>query len=335
MSEPIKQQSIRLAQLAYQLDIPDSQWFSTVAEAAAVLTPEGVGAMVYAFDASGWNGVQIPSWGSSGISEEFAAATLELNRRTTAAEAEVFYRRGILCGTVSEQLTSTGRTRPEGSTYDVTVAGLGIPDSFGLTASAPDGRGIVVNAPLSTSIRLNARTRRLWSRLAVHLQAGYRLRRNLQSGSARRGAVVDPDGRVEDARADARCPSAREHLARAARSIDRARSKRGPDDAREALDLWEGLVDGQWSLVEHFERDGRRYFLAYENPCDIEDPRALTPRERQVVAHIGQGDSNKWAAYQLGIRVGTVAKLLERALYKLGVSNRQELVWIYNTLRRR
>ena len=331
----MKQQSIRLAQLAYKLDIPDSQWYSTVAEAAAVLTPGGVGAMVYAFDASAGTGIQIPSWGSFGVTDEFAAATLELNRRTTAAEAELFYRRGILCGTVSEQLASTGRTRPEDSTYDVTVAGLGIPDSFGLTASAPDGRGIVVNAPLSTSIRLDARTRRLWSQLAVHLQAGYRLRRNLQWGSARREAVVDPEGRVEDARADARSPDARERLARAARSIDHARSSRGPDDAREALDLWEGLVDGRWSLVEHFERDGRRYFLAYKNPCDIADPRALTPRERQVVAHIGQGDSNKWAAYELGIREGTVAKLLERALYKLGVSTRHELVWIYNTLRRR
>ncbi|MFO7780884.1 MAG: helix-turn-helix transcriptional regulator [Spirochaetia bacterium] len=145
---------------------------------------------------------------------------------------------------------------------------------------------------------------------------------------------MNPDGRIEDARSDARGRDARERLAQAARSIDRARSNRGPDDAREALDLWEGLVDGRWSLVEHFERDGRRYFVAYENPCDLQDPRALTPRERQVMAHIAQGDSNKWVAYQLGIREGTVAKLLERALYKLGVSNRHELVWIYNTLRR-
>ncbi|HKK48888.1 MAG TPA: helix-turn-helix transcriptional regulator [Alkalispirochaeta sp.] len=331
----MKQAGIRLTQLAYRLEMSDFEWCSTVAGAAAELTPESTGAMVYTFDTSAGTGVQIPSWGSLGVTEEFVAATIELNRHTTVAEAEVFYRPGILCGTVSEQLTATGQPRPEGNTYDATVAGLGIPDSFGLTASDPDGRGIVVNAPLSASIRLDTRTRRLWSRLAVHLQAGFRLRRNLRQGRSRLEAVVDSEGRIVDAYGGAQDPDVREHLVQAARSIDRARSTRGPDNAGDALALWEGLVDGRWSLVEQFERDGRRYFLAYDNPRTLKDPRALTPREKQVVGHIGQGTSNKWTAYQLGISEGTVAKLLERALHKLGITTRHELVWIYTTLRRR
>ena len=331
----MKQHGIRLTQLAYRLDMPDSEWYSAVAKEAGSLAPEGAGAMVYAFDAAvPGGGVRIPYWSSSGISEAFAYATIELNRQTTAAEADLFYRRGILCGTVSEQLTTAQQSQQESSTYDATVAALGFPDSFGVTASAPDWRGIVVNAPLSKTYRLDFRTRYLWRQLGVHLQAAYRLRRSLQRGSASQRAVIKPGGRVEDARLEARDPDARELLARAARNIDRARSSRGPDDVHEALDLWEGLVDGRWSLVEHFERDGRRYFVAYANPYELEDPRALTTREREVVAHIGQGDSNKWTAYQLGVREGTVAKLLERALHKLGLSNRHELVWVYSTLHR-
>jgi DNA-binding CsgD family transcriptional regulator len=331
----MKRRSIRLTQLAYRLDIPDSEWYGTVAEEAAGLTPEGIGAMVYAFDVSAAGaGVRIPDWASYGVPEEFTRATLELNRRTTTAEAALFYRRGILCGTVSEQLATAGQSSRDGSTYDDTVAGLGIPDSFGVTASAPDGRGIVVNAPLSRRTRLDSRTRHVWRQLGVHLQAAHRLRRSLQQGDDRRQAIIDPSGRIEDARSDARQPDARERLARAARNIDRARSSHAPDDACEALELWEGLVDGRWSLVEHVESDGRRYFVAHANAYGLEDPRALTPRERHVVAHIGQGDSNKWTAYQLGVREGTVARLLERALHKLGLSSRHELVWIYSTLHR-
>jgi two-component system nitrate/nitrite response regulator NarL len=52
----------------------------------------------------------------------------------------------------------------------------------------------------------------------------------------------------------------------------------------------------------------------------------LTPRERQLVAMLAQGLSNKELAYRIGITPGTVKVYLSRLYRKVGVSDRLELV---------
>src|SRR6185369_17580095 len=89
-------------------------------------------------------------------------------------------------------------------------------------------------------------------------------------------------------------------------------------DAEQAIDLWGGLVAGRWSLVEHFQRDGRRYFLAYRNDPAVAKVRALTPRELTVWSYAATGRSNRLIAYTLGLSVPTVARHLGRARRKLG-----------------
>jgi hypothetical protein len=81
----------------------------------------------------------------------------------------------------------------------------------------------------------------------------------------------------------------------------------------EAVEIWRGLVAGLWSLVDHIDTDGRRYLVAHRNDPTTPDPRALTERERQVVAYADLGQSNKLIAYQLGLSVSTVGVLLARA----------------------
>ena len=51
----------------------------------------------------------------------------------------------------------------------------------------------------------------------------------------------------------------------------------------------------------------------------------LTDRERQVLALIGVGHSDKSAAYELGISEGTVASHLHVALRKLGLTSASDL----------
>src|SRR5262245_36078545 len=87
-----------------------------------------------------------------------------------------------------------------------------------------------------------------------------------------------------------------------------------------SLELWRGLVSGRWSLVEHFERGGRRYFLAHKNDPELRPDRGLTERERQVVAYEELGYSNKLIAYALGLSPTTISSLLARAKKKLGKS---------------
>ncbi|NBC29847.1 MAG: hypothetical protein GVY29_07630, partial [Spirochaetes bacterium] len=91
-------------------------------------------------------------------------------------------------------------------------------------------------------------------------------------------------------------------------------------------------VHGRWTLIESFEQDGRRLFLAYPNELGVPNVRGLSEREREVVGYVVQGDANKWIAYQLGLREATVARHLSRALQKLGMRHRNELIWFYHSL---
>jgi DNA-binding CsgD family transcriptional regulator len=79
-------------------------------------------------------------------------------------------------------------------------------------------------------------------------------------------------------------------------------------------------------LIGEFEREGRRYIVAREDEPTDDGPERLTQRERQIVRLTCQGQSSKVVAYDLGISCSTVRVLLSRAMRKLGVRSRDELV---------
>src|SRR6266481_4745371 len=54
-----------------------------------------------------------------------------------------------------------------------------------------------------------------------------------------------------------------------ARAIDRARGRLRHDTPEETVALWKVLVGGRWSLVDHFERDGRRYVVACRDAPEL------------------------------------------------------------------
>jgi DNA-binding CsgD family transcriptional regulator len=99
--------------------------------------------------------------------------------------------------------------------------------------------------------------------------------------------------------------------------IDAAHEERR-EEASPAVDLWSSLVSGRWSLIEHFERDGRHYFLAHRNDPEVAKLRALTSAEMQVWCCAAMGQSNERIAYALGISVATVAGRLRHVRRKLG-----------------
>jgi DNA-binding CsgD family transcriptional regulator len=71
--------------------------------------------------------------------------------------------------------------------------------------------------------------------------------------------------------------------------------------------------------VEHFERDGKRYYLAHRNNPELAPDRALTAQEKQVLAYAELGHSNKLIGYSLGLATSTVSTLLTSARRKLGL----------------
>lgn len=166
--------------------------------------------------------------------------------------------------------------------------------------------------------------------LGAHITAGLRLRRQLGEGqpfgrAPEDGAILDGEARLVHAEGEACEKGARAELRHAARDIDWARSARSGRD-RDAVAIWRGLVQGRWSLVEHFDSDGKRFIVAHKNPENVVDPRALGEQERRVVGLAAHGHSNKLIAYHLGVASSTVATHLRSALRKLGLGSRDELV---------
>lgn len=80
----------------------------------------------------------------------------------------------------------------------------------------------------------------------------------------------------------------------------------------------ESVVATRWSLLDHFDTDGRRYIVACENRPRLDDARhTLSVRERQVMGYLALGHSSKLIAYDLGISDSTVRVLATRARRKL------------------
>jgi DNA-binding CsgD family transcriptional regulator len=213
----------------------------------------------------------------------------------------------------------------------------GYADCLALNSCDVSGRGAYVAAPIKRPRWVTGARARRWTRIAAHFATGLRLRTALMEVApstdlfTHGDAVLSPRGKIEHAERDAREKGAREALRAAAITIDRARGslRECPDDA---LASWAPLVSGRWSVVDRFDRDGRRYLIALPNAPHLDDPRALTAQERVVVAFASLGHTNKMIAYDLGISVSRVGTLLSCAARKLGARSRVELVTLASSL---
>ena len=84
---------------------------------------------------------------------------------------------------------------------------------------------------------------------------------------------------------------------------------------------WNSLTGGGWSLVDQFDRDGRRYLIAERAmgcvPISAPDWRMLAARAR--------GAALKVIACELGVSVPAVSRRVRRAMDKLGIRSQGEL----------
>lgn len=210
-----------------------------------------------------------------------------------------------------------------------TLGPIGWRDIFVVNGLDPTGHGVYVATGRKRATPLPTPQRARWTRLAVHLASAWRLRRQLRDAAARSvdaaEAVLAPDGKIAHALEAAKPREARRQLTQAAHVIERARTRRGRDDR--AVAEWTGLIAARWSLVDHFEADGKRWLLARRNDvASVGDAAALSPRELQAVAFAALGHDNKLIAYEMGITAETVRVLLHRAARKLRARDRNELI---------
>jgi DNA-binding CsgD family transcriptional regulator len=330
---------IRIIESAYDLNGDDQAWLDQVTRTAcnclhhnAQLTgliidhryPKALDSSIHAFSS-----VNSPP----GVLD-FAIAALSQSPPSIHA----IYNRNR-CTTLSDFLDVPSQYHPDAAAFAQKFVQNG--DTLDIVARNPDGSGVVFGTLLEKKTHQSIRTVDQWERVAAHIAAGLRLRRSLGTATGDKSdilenadAILDADGRVQHAESTAKSKNMRTALRNAAVTVDKARGKLRTEDSAEAVDLWKGLVAGQWSLVDRFDTDGKRFYVAHRNGAGVTGPNALTEREQQVVAFATIGDSNKLIAYRLGLSKSTVGTHLSSAKLKLGVATRTELIGLVTQLHR-
>jgi len=202
-------------------------------------------------------------------------------------------------------------------------------DAWALVAGDPRVRALTLAWPGGTDFTPDRGFPRakLLGLVGAHLAAAMRLRRAAGPVSADDDAtesVLDPSGKVLHAKGVARFAMA--SLVEAVIKRERARGRLRRADPREAAALWSVLVDGRWSIVDLVERDGKRMLLARRNPIEGPDLLALTEEERDVMWLSTLGHSHKYVGYELGLSQTAVKRRFTRAIRKMGIASRRELL---------
>jgi DNA-binding CsgD family transcriptional regulator len=325
----MKPDAISIVEAAYDYESADDAWYARLLEQITPGLDRGFGVALTTY----WPQMRPEDVTYRGT---VAPDILDAARAMIAKYPEAYHRALGYAGTIrmtSQAMGLEGKEEDDWPPFATYLRPWGVYDSLGLVARDPSGHAISLIA-LSPDMRPPSRREQVrWGRVTAHLVAGARLRRALQGLTGHdpangAEAILTPSGTVAHAESLAQGKGARESLRHAAKSIDRARSKaRGDED--EALELWQGLVAGRWSLVDRFDTDGRRYIVARRNEPDVKDPRALTSRERHVLAHAAMGQSLKLIAYSLGLSLSTVSVNRRTAMRKLGLRSHADIVALF------
>jgi DNA-binding CsgD family transcriptional regulator len=320
---PIKGGLVEIVERAYDVAAPLGLWLQTIRSTAERAFPDQIACQAYTFSVSPTGEWRL---GEIASEPEHAEWLRRSHRRASPALIREIYLKGPI-RRIDDAVA--GRAQDLGA-QSYWRERLHVTAVHGLD---PSGNGCSLAIIRSKKRALSRVDRVTLERIAAHLGAAYRLR--LRSTSPTRDhpdAVLKADGAVAHAEGSARDADVRAALREAALRMDRARSHYTAECSDEALAFWRALVEGRWSLVERFESDGRRVFLAHRNDPGHRASRALTELESKVVALLAIGHSQKMCAYELGRAESTVSELAASAMRKLGVRSRVELVELHGAV---
>jgi DNA-binding CsgD family transcriptional regulator len=311
---------VEIVEAAYRVDVGEGEWLNGVAHALGSHVGAGLGVcgMRYRIDEQGlllplaMAESNLPPGGLAACQAGIADLPPDFIASTWAS---------MPCDISSNNRNKVVRELTR-ATYRKHWEPMGWNDGLIVNGLDPTRQGLsfVVWLPKKRKMTLPLRTR--WSRIAAHLAAANRLRGRLTEDAE---AILTPAGKVEHAEDAAKSKELREELTHGAKVVDRARGKLRKSDPDRAVAEWKGLIAARWTLIDHFESDGRRYLLARRNEAAREGYSALSDREQQALGFAHLGHNNKLIAYEMGISPSTVAVLLHRAMKKLGLRSRADL----------
>lgn len=318
-----------LVQAAYAPEPNAGRWLSLLAEAARTHLDRGEGLVAFSFDASATTSVSVGEPVFAGAEPSVWHGMLAATETLSPLAIRHTYLGARPFGSVSQRFERGTREiyldlasrcyRPNG--YQ---------DLLVLHVVNANRKGVVLAAPTRREYAVSRKELASWGRVAAHVRAGYDLhqRASLSEGASERGAeaVFSPSGELRHAQGRARTADAREALRRAVLEIERAKLRVSRSSPGGGSGLWPELVAGRWTLVDHFDSDGRRYLVAHRNDAATARMARLTPREREVIQATLRGQSNKVIAYELSIGESSVSEHLSIALCKLGLRSTAELL---------
>lgn len=310
---------VDVVEAGYRLEGDLAAWLAAVGAAARPLLDDGLGLIAHLVDRRRPSSEWIEQPVALGADPAFADALVAVHRRRSGRTRALPYAdRAAAVQTASEVFAARdGAPREIGARI---AASFGVADVLRIKAWADAGVGVVLAVPLRRITQVDRVRMRRWSRVAAHLAAALRLRRTL----AQPEVVFTAAGRLCHVDRDVPASSL-EQLRAAVIAIDRARGDQRRVDPDAGLWAWLEVVAGRWSLVDRFDRDGRRYVVALHNPTHAPDPRCCTAQERRVATLVAQCLPNKIIAAELGMAEGTVAAHVASLRRKLGVRSRAVL----------
>ena len=321
----MKPDLLGILEAGYAVDTAEEPWLRGLLAAAQPSLDEGLGAFAFSYNAFHPQSFELRCLTSSG----FPDALLERLPMVMGQIPTRFIenaRNDSAC-TIASEIPGF----EDFSAVSEHLHPIGAYDVFGVNILDPTGTGCYLGAPLPRTGALTPARRTTWGRVAAHIAAAFRIQRRFApehpgENLRRAEAILDGQGKIHHATGPAEMASAREALRTATVAMERARTKLRDSAPERAIDEWKGLVAARWSLVEHFESDGKRYILACQNDPDVAGPSLLSQREQQVLAYASLGHNSKLIAYELGISDSTVRVLMSRATAKLGVGSRKEAI---------
>jgi hypothetical protein len=227
-SERVKADTISIVEAAYDCEGDTRTWLGRMLDQVAPQIDRGFGVGVSMYE--------------PGVSpDRMVIASRYLDKelfdafmRMSLAYPDAFHRANSEPEAISTVTKSLKVTRKEAHAWEPYVKYMhpfGVRDVTGILARDPSGHAMVFNSPMPDLRRPTRNESASWSRITTHISAGARLRRAIGTLSSDddlsvgADAVLSPSGSMVHGEGAAQNPDARESLCRAAKAIDRARSK--------------------------------------------------------------------------------------------------------------
>ncbi len=317
--------TLSVVDAVYRVALPDHDWLQGISDASACLG-EGRGVYAFAYDARNPEQLRVGPVAGSGIYEGKSNLFAQMARAAPAFGAALTKR--LYWGQWSVGFADELCAGRVPGLLKAAFKMAGASEAYAVRGQDRRRQGVMLTVPVRGGAKLGPRTRGALLEIAAHFAAAYRLRQSAAEAPEGPFFIFDRRGRLEHAAHSSHdCID----LAAVRGQVERfigAQALRRQSPERAAR-LWVGLLEGHWSVFERVDADGRRFIVARENPANTPDPRALSFDERRVAWLASRGNAVKAIAYELKLSPSMVSYCIQRALRKLGLRHKAELVGLF------